>query len=187
MLGRANARTGRSLRVSQLHWGPTRVTPSTIATSPSFFRNRKTRRFTCIRRSVGACTYLIVKRPSKSCKPTSGVATGGGETGQLAPPPLQPPIGHPVRSMQIRGDFHVWKNGGRFTGFVPTFYMHRRYGERSLVLRLRKKREEWRSCWRSYFGKPSVKLRSPLRSLSHDIGPPKRVIFNLFIIFTFKC
>ena len=31
--------------------------------------------------------------------------------------------------------------GGRFTGFVPTFYMQRRYGERSLVLRLRKKRE----------------------------------------------
>ena len=30
---------------------------------------------------------------------------------------------------------------GRFTGFVPMFYMHGRYGERSLVLRLRKKRE----------------------------------------------
>ena len=35
---------------------------------------------------------------------------GGGEAGQLAPP--QPPIGHPVRSMQIRGDFRVRKNGG---------------------------------------------------------------------------
>ena len=70
----------------------------------------------------------------------SGVATGGGQTGQLAPPP-QPPIGHPMRSMQIRGDFHVGKNGAMFTGFVPTRYMHRRYGERSLVLRLRKKRE----------------------------------------------
>ena len=33
------------------------------------------------------------------------------------------------------------KNGGRFAGFVTTFYMHRRYGERSLVLRSRKKRE----------------------------------------------
>ena len=33
------------------------------------------------------------------------------------------------------------KNGDRFPRFVPTFYMHRRYGERFLVLRLRKKRE----------------------------------------------
>ena len=41
--------------------------------------------------------------------------------------------------MQIRGDFHVGKNGDRFTGFTPTFYVHRRYGGRSLVLRLRKK------------------------------------------------
>ena len=67
---------------------------------------------------------------------------GGGQAGKLAPPP-QPPIGNPVRvrSMQIRGDFHVGKNGGggKLTGFAPTFYMHRRYGGRSLVLRLRKK------------------------------------------------
>ena len=25
-------------------------------------------------------------------------------------------------------------NGGRFTGFAPTFYMHRRYGRRSLFI-----------------------------------------------------
>ena len=36
----------------------------------------------------------------------------GGEAGQLAPPP-QPPIGHPVRSMQIRGDFRVRKKWGQ--------------------------------------------------------------------------
>ena len=40
--------------------------------------------------------------------------------------------------MQIR-DFHVEKMRGRFTGFAPMFDMHRRYGGRSLVLRLRKK------------------------------------------------
>ena len=40
----------------------------------------------------------------------SGVATGG-KRGNLLPPP-QPPIGHPVRSMQIRGDFHVGKKWG---------------------------------------------------------------------------
>ena len=39
-----------------------------------------------------------------------------GKRGNLPPPP-QPPIGQPVRSMQIRGDFRVGKNGGRFTGF----------------------------------------------------------------------
>ena len=31
-----------------------------------------------------------------------------------------------------------------FTGFAPKFYMHRRYDERSLVLRLQKKRELWK-------------------------------------------
>ena len=77
---------------------------------------------------------------------------GGGKRGNLPPPP-QPPIGHPVRSMQIRGDFWVRKNGGRFTGFAPKFYMHRRYGGRSLVLRLRK-RGSCGSCWRSYSGRP---------------------------------
>ena len=41
--------------------------------------------------------------------------------------------------MQIRGDFHVGKNGGMFTGLVPTYDMHRCYGERSLILRLPKK------------------------------------------------
>ena len=45
---------------------------------------------------------------------------GGGKLGNLPPPP-QTPIGHPVRSMQIRGDFRVRKNGGRFTGFAPKF------------------------------------------------------------------
>ena len=67
--------------------------------------------------------------------------------GQLAPPP-QPPIGHPVRSIQIRGDFHVRKNEGRFTRYAPRFfYMSRRYGGRSLVLRLRK-RGSCKNCWR---------------------------------------
>ena len=94
-----------------------------------------------------------------------------GANGATCPLP-QPPIGHPVRSMQIRGDFHVEKNGGRLTltGFAPTFYMNPVYGGRSLVLRLRK-RGGCKSCW-SYFGKPSVKLRGPLGSFSPGIGPP---------------
>ena len=70
-----------------------------------------------------------------------GVATGGKRA--TCPPPT-PQIGHPVRSMQIRGDFRIRKNWGWFTGFAPTFYVHRRYGGRSLVLRLRKKRELWK-------------------------------------------
>ena len=36
-----------------------------------------------------------------------GVATGGSL------PPPQYPIGDPLRSIQIRGDFEVGKNGGR--------------------------------------------------------------------------
>ena len=39
----------------------------------------------------------------------SGVATGG-KRGNLTPP--QPQIGHPVRSMQIRGDFRIRKKWG---------------------------------------------------------------------------
>ena len=52
---------------------------------------------------------------------------GGGANGATCPPP-QPPIGHAVRSMQIREDFHVGKNRSRFPGFAPTFSMNRRYG-----------------------------------------------------------
>ena len=39
---------------------------------------------------------------------SSGVSTWRGQARQLAPPP---PIGYPVRSMQIRGDFHGGKMG----------------------------------------------------------------------------
>ena len=66
---------------------------------------------------------------------------GGGQTGQLAPPPPNLRSDTPSDRSRSEEIFMSEKNGGRFTGFVPTFYMHRRYGERSLVLRLRKKRE----------------------------------------------
>ena len=49
------------------------------------------------------------------------MASPRGASWATCPPP-QPPIGHSVKSMQIRGDFRVRKNGGRFTGFAPTFY-----------------------------------------------------------------
>ena len=49
---------------------------------------------------------------------------GGGKRGNFPPTPDRTP----VRSMQIRGVFHVGKNGDRFTVFAPTFYMHQRYG-----------------------------------------------------------
>ena len=49
---------------------------------------------------------------------------GGGGKRDNFPPPPQPPIGHPVRSTQIRGDFHVGKNGDRFTVFAPTDATH---------------------------------------------------------------
>ena len=74
-----------------------------------------------IKKNVTKC--IIFTHTSMS---SSGVATGGGGASGATSP--QPPIRHPVRSMQIRGDFHVGKNGGRFTVFAPTFYMHRRYG-----------------------------------------------------------
>ena len=58
-------------------------------------------------------TFHILVRGTLS----SGVATGGNL-------PPQPPIGHPVRSMQIRGDFHVGKNGGMFKGFTYSHVLH---------------------------------------------------------------
>ena len=45
---------------------------------------------------------------------------GGGASGATCPPP-QPPIGHPVRSMQIRGDFRVRKNGVGLQGLLRSF------------------------------------------------------------------
>ena len=105
----------------------------------------------------------------------------GGQAGQLPPP--QPPTGYTVRLMQIRGDlFSCPKNGGRFIGFARTFYMHRRYGGRSLVLRLRKKRKLWKLS-KELHGRPSVKLWRPLGSFSPGIGPLKHYIFILFYFY----
>ena len=62
----------------------------------------------------------------------------GGEAGQLAPPPptsdrTPREIDADPRRLTCR------KNGGMLTGFAPMFYMHRRYGGRSLVMRFTKK------------------------------------------------
>ena len=67
----------------------------------------------------------------------SAVATGGG--GNL--PPSQPPIEHPVRSMQIPGDFQVGKIGVGLQDLLPRFaYTHgrRKGGRRGRVPRSRK-------------------------------------------------
>ena len=68
---------------------------------------------------------------------------GGGQTGQLPPPPTSDRTPREIDADPRR--FSCRKNGGRFTGFAPTFYMNRRYGGRSLVLRLRK-RGSCKSC-----------------------------------------
>ena len=104
---------------------------------------------------------------------------GGGKRGNLPPPPTSE-SDTPWDRCRYEEIFVSEKNGGRFTGFAPTFYMHRCYGGRSLVLRLRKKRELW-DCWRSYSGRPSVKLRSSLGSFSPGIGPLKHEIFIYFL------
>ena len=70
------------------------------------------------------------------------------------------------------------RNGGMFTGFAQTFYMHRRCGGRSYDY---EKRGSCGSCWRSYSGRPSVKLRGPWGSFSPGIGPPKHKIVILFL------
>ena len=48
------------------------------------------------------------------------------------------------------------------------------------------KRGRCNSCWRSYFGRPSVKLRGPLGTFSPGIGPPKHD-FSFIFIFIFEC
>ena len=100
----------------------------------------------------------------------------GGQAGQLAPTP-KPLIGHTVRPMQIL-DFHV-KNGDRLTGYAPMSYMHQCYGRHSLVLQIQK-RGSCRSCWKSYFSRPSVKLRDPLGSFSPGNWPSQAEHFILF-------
>ena len=40
------------------------------------------------------------------------VASPRGASGATSPPPPPPQIGHPVRSMQIRGDFRIRKKWG---------------------------------------------------------------------------
>ena len=63
---------------------------------------------------------------------------GGGKRGSL-PPPTSDQTPREIDADPRR--FSCRKNGGMFTGFAPTFYMHRRYCGRSLVLRFRKKKE----------------------------------------------
>ena len=62
---------------------------------------------------------------------------GGGASGITCPPTSD------RTTREIDADPRrfscLGKMEGRFTGLVHTFYMHRRYGGRSLVLRLRKK------------------------------------------------
>ena len=113
-----------------------------------------------------------------TCLRGSSVATGGGKRGNLPPP--QPPIRHPVRSMQIRGDFHVEKMGVGLQDLLPRFTCTD--GGRSLALRLRKKRS-FRGCWRSFFSSPSVKHRGPLVSFNPGIGPPSMTFFIYFLNF----
>ena len=62
----------------------------------------------------------------------------GGQAGQLAPPP--PTSDQTPREIDAdpRRLSRPKKKWGRFTGFVLKFYMHRRYGGRSLVLWLQK-------------------------------------------------
>ena len=74
-----------------------------------------------------------------------------GASGATCPPPTSDRTPREIDADQRR--FWYPKKMGvglqdlfvyRFTGFAPTFYMHQRYGGRSLVLRLRKKRELWK-------------------------------------------
>ena len=48
------------------------------------------------------------------------------------------------------------------------------------------KRGRCNSCCRSYFGRPSVKLRDPLGSFGPGIGPLKHD-FSCIFIFIFEC
>ena len=108
----------------------------------------------------------LVRDASGSISPHSGVATGGGgKRGNLPPP--QPPIGHRPWDRCRSKIFVSEKNGGRFPGFAPKFYMA--------------------SCWMSYSGTPSVKLRGPLGSFSLGICPPMYNIFILCLFLFFKC
>ena len=107
---------------------------------------------------------------------SSGVATGGGKRGDLPPPNLR--LDTPWD--RCRSEIFVFekKNGSRFTGFAPKFYMHRRYGGRSLVLRLRK-RGSCGSCWRSYL----VGRRWSCGTLLDPWHWPSK--YNIFILFLF--
>ena len=67
-------------------------------------------------RSYRRCMYRLHQHILTSV--IIGAATGG-KGGSLPPP--QPPIGDPLRSIQIRGDFGVGKNGGRLSALRQIF------------------------------------------------------------------
>ena len=70
----------------------------------------------------------------------SGVAMGG-KRGNLPPPPTSDRTPREIDADQRRFSYPK-KMGVGLQDLL--FYMHRRYGGRSLVLRLRKKRELWK-------------------------------------------
>ena len=86
----------------------------------------------------------------------SGVATGGGAT--CPPPNLRSDT--PWDRCRSKETFMSEKMGICFRDLFPRFTC---IDATANVLWScdYEKRESWRSCWRSYFGKPSVKLRNP--------------------------
>ena len=110
------------------------------------------------------------------------VAPPQGQAGNSPPYPLQSPIGHSVRSMQIRGAFHVQKKWEYLSlqNLLPRFtytdatvdvlwsYDYEKEGVVDVVEGVR------------YFGRPSVRLWDTLGSFSPGIGPSKDYIFLFF-------
>ena len=105
----------------------------------------------------------------------------GGQAGQLAPPP-------PTSDRTSR---EIYADPRRFScrkkmvvGLQDLLPRFTRTDATANVLWSYdcEKRRSCRSCWRGYFGSPSVKIRGPLGSFSPGMGPPEHDIYLFFIL-----
>ena len=120
-----------------------------------------------------------------SGKQFSGVATGG-KRGNLPPPP--PTSDRTPR--EIDADPRIFVSEKMRVGLQDLLRRFNACTDTTadvLWSHAYEKRGSWWSCWRSYSGRPSVKLRGPQGSFSPGIGPPKHYIFILLFIFILKC
>ena len=155
-----------------------------IPTTSTSCRSSHSRATQFTQYATHSLTHSLTQSISHSVTRTfSSVASprGGGQTGQLVPSTSD------RTPREIDADprrFSCRKNGDRLVGLealLPRFTCTD--AEADFFCLTITKIRSCRRRWRSYFGRPSVKLQGPLGAFSHGLGPPTfKIYFYSFSI-----